>query len=263
VDSFFLKQWPPRFQGALIGGHTDIVAEITREVVKAVKIPVGVKISPEIGFPQVVGLAKAIRDAGAKYIQTFNSAVGIAPPDIYNGGKPLWPFSDGNSFCMSSGSYLRIPLYRNVAAIARFVPGLEIAAAGGLVEPQHIIEVMMLGATLAQPCTGVIEQGRGLIRRCNDFLKKFLAEQGYKSAQELIGLGQKYIKNSEDLNLQDGVIAQIDYAKCTKCGRCIDNLCTAIYSEKGKIKINVERCSGCGGCIVACESDAIKLVLKK
>ncbi|MFC1905326.1 4Fe-4S binding protein [Chloroflexota bacterium] len=263
VDDYFQKRFPARFQGALIADSPEIVEEITREVVKAVKIPVGVKISPETGFPRVVGLAKRIRDAGAKYVHTFNSAVGIAAPDIYNGGRPLWPFADGNPFCMSSGSWLRFPCYRNVAAISRFVPGLEIAAAGGLVIPEHCVEVMMLGATLAQPCTGVIEQGRALIRQCDKFMKKFMVEQGYHSVQEFIGLGQQYIKNSEDVDLMGGkVIAELDEKKCTKCGRCVDNICVALYSDKGKIKINVDKCGGCGGCIIACPSDAIKLVLK-
>jgi MinD superfamily P-loop ATPase len=58
------------------------------------------------------------------------------------------------------------------------------------------------------------------------------------------------------------VIAELDETKCTKCGRCIDNICTALYSDKGKIRINEERCGGCGGCMLACQNDAIKLVLK-
>lgn len=263
VNDYFQEKFPARFQGALIADNIEIAAEITREVVKAVDIPVGVKISPETGFPRVVGLAKKLRDAGAKYIHTFNSSVGIAPPDIYNRGRPLWAFSDGNPFCMASGSWLRTLLYKDVAAIARFVPDLEIAAAGGLMTPQHCVEVMMLGATLAQPCTGVIEQGRSLLRQCDKFLKKFLVEQEYHSAQELIGLGQQYIKDNEDVNLMpDRVVAELDEDKCTRCGRCIDNICTALYSEKGKIKVNKEKCAGCGGCMIACQSDAIKLAFK-
>jgi heterodisulfide reductase subunit A-like polyferredoxin len=122
---------------------------------------------------------------------------------------------------------------------------------------------MMLGATLAQPCTGVIEQGRSFLRQCDNFLKKFLVEQGYHSAQELIGLGQQYVKDNEDVNLMpDRVVAELDKDKCTRCGRCIDNICTALYSEKGKIKVNEEKCTGCGGCMIACQSDAIKLVFK-
>lgn len=263
VDDYFQKRFQTHFQGMLVGDNLDLAEEITREVVKAVNIPVGVKISPETGFPRVVGLAKRLRDAGAKFIQNFNSALGIAPPDIYNRGKPLWPFTEGNPFCMSSGSWLRFPCYRNVAAIARFVPGLEIAASGGLMMPEHCVEVMMLGATLTELCTGVIEQGRDLIRRCNEFMKNFMVEQGYHSVQEFIGLGQQYIRYNEDVVVADNVQVELDEEKCTKCGRCLNSLCIAMYSDRGKIKIRADRCHGCGHCIVACQAGALKLVRKE
>ena len=264
VDNFFQKRFPPLFQGALVGDQPDLVEEIVRKVVGAVKIPVGVKLSPETGFPRIVGLAKTVRDAGAKFVHVFNAAVGIAPPDIYNEGRPSWPYMDGSPFCMASGSFLRIQCYRDVAAIARYVPGIDIAAAGGLVSPRHCVEAMMLGATLTQLCTGVIEQGRSLIRQSQDFLKKFMVEQGYGSLEQIIGLGQRYIKNNEDVDMMKGKTAVvIDPEKCTKCGRCLDNICTALYSEKGKIKIREERCAGCGGCMIACRSDAIRFVLKE
>lgn len=264
VDNFFQKRFPPLFQGALIGDHPDLVEEITRQVVNAVKVPVGVKLSPETGFPRIVGLAKTIRDAGAKFVHVFNAAVGIAPPDIYNRGKPSWPFMDGSPFCMASGSFLRVPCYRDVAAIARYVPGIDIAAAGGLVSPRHCVEVMMLGATLTQLCTGVIEQGRSLIRQSDEFIRKFMVEQGYQRVEEIIGLGQQYIKNNEDVDMMAGkTVIEIDYERCTKCARCLDNVCTALYSDKGRISIYPDRCAGCGGCIIACQSDAIRIVLRE
>jgi dihydropyrimidine dehydrogenase (NAD+) subunit PreA len=263
VDDFFQNRFPARFQGSLIGEDPDLVGGITRAVVDAVRVPVGAKLSPEIGFPRIVGIAKAIRDAGAKYVQVVNSGIGIAPPDIYNRGKSPWPFADGNFFTLASGPWLRMICYKDVAAIARFVPGIDIAASGGLVTPEHMVEVMMLGARHAQLCTGVIEQGRSLIRRSNDFMRNFMAEQGYNSVEELIGLGQEHIKFSENVNFMSGqVISELDHAKCSKCGRCIDGICLALYVEKGKIKVDPEKCAGCGGCIVTCPNDAFRLVLR-
>ena len=260
VEDFMEKKFPPRFQGALLGDHVDIVEEIVKNVVKRVNIPVGVKISPETGFPRVVELARRIRDAGGKWIHAVNMAVGIAPPDIYHGGRPLWPFADGNPFVSASGSWLRIKCYTDVATIGRFVPGIDIAAAGGLVIPEHVVEVMMLGAGLVQLCTGVIERGRKLIRLCDRFLRRFMIEQGYQTVEEIVGLGQRYIKYNEEVDLMAGkIIAKTDESKCDGCGACVDNICIARYREKKIVKTREEKCAGCGGCILACPNNAIKL----
>jgi dihydropyrimidine dehydrogenase (NAD+) subunit PreA len=260
VEDFSHKRFPPRFQGMLIGDHPDIVENITREVVKAVKIPVGVKLSPETGFPRIIEFARRVRDAGGKWIQVMNMGVGIAPPNIYNRGKPLWPFADGNPFVSVSGSLLRPQCYKNVAGIAKYVQGIDIAAAGGLMVPEHIVEVMMLGARLTQLCTGVIERGRKLITLCDSFLKKFMVEQSYQTIEEIIGLGQQYIKYNEDIDLMAGkIVAETDELKCTGCGICIDNICIARYWDRGIAKTRKDKCAGCGGCMLACPVDAINL----
>jgi dihydropyrimidine dehydrogenase (NAD+) subunit PreA len=260
VEDFFEKSFPARWMGAVIGLHPDIVENIAREVAKAVNIPVGVKLSPETGFPHIVGLAKRIRDVGAKFISTVNCAIGIAPPDIYNRGKPLWPFTDGNPFVGATGSWLRLSSYKHVAAIARFAPGIDIAGAGGLVTPEHCVEIMMLGAQQVQLCTGILEQGRSLLRRSHSFLKRFLVEQGYQSVDKIIGLGQQSIKYLEEVDTLAGeVIAITDETKCTNCGVCADNFCVARYMEDGELKVNKENCSGCGYCMIGCPVDAIRL----
>jgi dihydroorotate dehydrogenase/NAD-dependent dihydropyrimidine dehydrogenase PreA subunit len=263
VDNALDRRFPPFSQGGLMGEHPDVVEKIVREVVGAVKIPVGAKFSAEVGFPRIVDIARRVKDAGAKYIHVGGAAVGIAPPDIYNGGRPLWPFADGNPFCLTSGSWMRRVCYRDVAAVARFVPGLDIAASGGLVTPEHCVEAMMLGATVTQLCAGVIEQGRSLLRRSNAFLQDFLVEQGYGGAQELVGLGQQYIKYPEDVDLRPGqVVSSLDGSKCTRCGHCLNNLCIAIQSDHGRITVDADKCTGCGGCMIACPADAFTLALR-
>jgi Na+-translocating ferredoxin:NAD+ oxidoreductase RNF subunit RnfB len=106
-----------------------------------------------------------------------------------------------------------------------------------------------------------MEKGRNLIRQNINFLKKFMAEQGYHSLYEIIGLGQQYIKYNDEVDTSVGkVIAVIDEAKCTKCGVCVDNLCVARYWKDGEIKVIEDNCVGCGCCMIGCTADAIKLV---
>ncbi len=262
VDEFIEKRFLARFQGAMLGEHPDIVEEITRAVVKVVKLPVGVKLSPETGFPRVVEIARRARDAGAVWIECVNEGVVIAPPDIYNGGKPLWKYVDSNPFCMIHGSWLRPICHKHVAAIAKFVPGLDIAATGGLMTPQHCVEVMMLGAKLAQLCTAVIEKGNKFIGRCNAFLSKFMVEQGYQSVEDFIGIAQQYIKYNEEIHVVD-TVTELDEAKCTVCGVCADGLCIALSLDSGSLNLDTEKCSGCGVCSLVCPVGALRLVPRK
>ena len=234
LDAALEGRFPPYSQGGLMAEHPDLVERVVGAVVQAVDLPVGVKFTAEVGFPRIVGLARRVRDAGAKYIHVGGAAVGIAPPDIYNRGKPLWPLAEGNPFCLTSGSWMRRGCYRDIAAVARFVPGIDIAASGGLVTPEHCIEAMMLGATLTQLCTGVMEQGTTLLGRSNAFLREFLSEQGYAGAHELIGLGQAYIEYSDEADIAaTPAVARLDEEKCTLCGHCWNNMCVAIGLERG------------------------------
>ncbi len=261
VDEFLEKRYSARMGGALIGQHPDLVEKITRAVVKAVKIPVGVKLTAETGFPSVVGIARHARDAGAKWIESINMGTVIAPPDIYHQGKPLWPFVDCNPWAQIHGSWLRPISYKHVAAIAKYAPGIDIAASGGLMTPEHCVEVMMLGARLSQLCTGVIEKGNSLIRQCNAFLSKFMVQQGYQSLEEFIGIAQQYIKDNEEVHIMN-TVAELDEAKCTVCGACADALCTALSLESGSIKLDTEKCDGCGICSLSCPAGAFKLILR-
>lgn len=261
VEYAMKKKYPARFLGAIIGEEPDIVENIARAVVKAVKIPVGVKLTPEIGFLRTIILAKRLEAAGVRWIQTLNCAITIAPPDIYNRGKPFWQNLDANPFVSATGSWLRRECYRNVASIAKYAPGLHIAASGGIDNPHQCVEAMMLGARQIQLCTGVMVQGRSLIRQCDKFLKNFLVKEGYKSLDEIVGLNQPYIKNIEEVDTSPGqLVAVHDDSKCTNCGQCADNICIATYMKDGEIIVNEKNCTGCGCCMIACPADAISMV---
>ena len=73
-------------------GASPILAEpVVKAVVEAVKIPVGVKLTPMAGYPGVLAVAEGCVRAGAKYLLTMHKLMGMPPPDIYKGGKGNWP----------------------------------------------------------------------------------------------------------------------------------------------------------------------------
>jgi dihydropyrimidine dehydrogenase (NAD+) subunit PreA len=259
VEYYLEGQYPLTFCGALVGDNLDLVEKIATDVVRAVNIPVGVKLTPETGYPRVVGLVRRLREAGVKYVQVSNFAPAIAPPDIYNRGKPRWSHVDGNPFVGATGDGLRLACYKNVAGIAKFAPGIDIAAGAGLLTSEHAIEVMMLGARLVEFCTGMLLKGRDLLKETIDFLGRYVDEQGYQSVGEFVGLGIQYIKPLDRVNIEP-MVAEVDPAKCQQSGRCTDNICIAMERNGGKARVITEACDGCGLCVLLCPNQAIKLV---
>ena len=261
VEYYHEKQFPLIDVGGLVGDNLDIVEQIVRDVAKTVSVPIGVKLTPETGFPRVVGLVSRLKNAGAKYVQTFNFGVAILPPDIYKHGKPRWPYLDGNPFVAVCGSWLRTICYKTVAAIAKFVPTIDIAASGGLMKPENVVEVMMLGARLAQHCTGVLLFGRELLRRDVIFLIEYMKTQGYECVEDFVGLGLQYIKPMDQVDfLPSKVVADVDPKKCSGCGRCTDSICLASYMDGLTARVRTEDCQGCGLCVAACPMGARRLI---
>lgn len=261
--SSYLAEEMSEAAGALLGDSISLLIPIVEQVVKAVKIPVGVKMTPETGFPRLVGLAEAIKKAGAAFICGVNTSVTVGPPDIYNKGKGKFPKLDANLISAAFGSWNRFLCYRNTAAISKFVPDIDVAAVGGLVHPEHLVEAMMLGAKIVELSSGVIWKGTAFIKRSLQFLENYMSQQGYSNVDDFIGLGLQYIKSPEEVDWRLGeIVAEVDYTKCTECNICANNICTAIRFE-GRIRIAEEYCSGCGLCAVICSAGAISIIEKK
>ncbi len=164
-----------------------LVPEVTARIVAGIKavtdIPIIVKIPPELPVLRLVPGAGMYLHAGARGVTCSHLFLTVPPPDIYNRGRPAIPFMDKVSFFGVCGPTIRqTACYRNVAAVAKyFTPaGLDVAACGGLVIPEHIIEAMMLGAKAVQLSSGLRYGGLSFISQVLEFMNKYMDDQDSK-----------------------------------------------------------------------------------
>lgn len=251
----------------LLADQPEPLYEVTRAVVEAVNVPIGVKISPESGFPRNLIIMKAIAKAGAKYAASVNGPLTVAPPDTHNNGKPIYPSLGINPVTCFAGPWIYPMVTRNIGTGVVFVPELDHSAVGGIVSPQQVIELLMMGARHIGLASAIyMTEGVRGIRRFTHYLSTFLDEHGYESVDQLIGMAKKYIQPvTKETDWGHGrVIARVDYDKCTECGRCIEGYCFGAIVEdaiaKGRPVVKEELCGACGFCVLICPENAYTLV---
>jgi len=248
-----------------VGEIPEVLSVVTKACVDAVKIPVGAKPSAEAGFPKCVALAKLLAEAGAAWVANITAPVSVAPPKIYERGRPLWekvnfPISP---FAAISGPADRYHCYKDTATIALHVPEIDIMAIGGIVNPEHCVEVLMMGAKTVGLSSGFIWKGNKMITKSVEFLNRFMDEQGYEKVEDFMGIGLKYVRPVDDSIdwEEDKIAAKVDKGKCIQCGVCWDAYCPVpAKGDDGFPVIDEDNCQGCGMCVAICPVEAISIV---
>jgi dihydropyrimidine dehydrogenase (NAD+) subunit PreA len=247
-----------------VGEIPEVLAVVVRACVEAVDIPVGLKPSAEVGFPKCVALAKLSADAGAAWVANVTAGLTVAPPDIMRAGRSPWEKVglEINPFAGTSGPTNRYHARKTTATVAKFVPEIDVMAIGGLVNPEHVVEMLMLGAKTVGLSSGFFWKGRRLLTDSVTFLERFLDRQGYESVRDIVGLGLRYVQPVDDtVDWKVGrIAARVDPAKCTRCGVCSDSLCPVpVAGADGVPFIDKTNCQACGMCVATCPAGAIQI----
>ncbi len=253
--------------GAIIGLMPEAVAELIKGIKKMISVPVIVKITPELGFYGLLGALPLYREAGVDGLVCDHTIMSIAPPDIYQQGKTSFPYFNTTTWWSSVGPWNRLVSYRDVTCVAKYAPDIDVEACGGLVIPEHVIEVMMLGARMVQLSSGIFFNGIDFPGKVVGFMKKYMEEQGYNSVNDFIGLGLEYIVEMEEIQKEyrpqvGKLIARIDYDKCVgpdTCDICLNTFCIATYEEDSEVKVDPLLCCGCNLCVIRCPHGARSL----
>jgi dihydroorotate dehydrogenase/Pyruvate/2-oxoacid:ferredoxin oxidoreductase delta subunit len=247
-----------------IGDTPEVLGPIVKTVVDAVKVPVGVKPSAEAGFPKCVVLAKICAENGADYVSNINSPITVAPPKIYERGRSPWESVNLkiNPIAAAIGPWDRYQCYKSTATIALYVPEIDVKAIGGIVNPEHVVEMLMLGAKKVGLSSGFFWKGRKLITQSINFLNDFMDREGYETVDDLVGIGLQYVQQVDESIVweEDKITAKVNKSKCTQCGTCMDFYWPVpVEGDDSFPVIDEVNCQGCGMCVAICPGNALSI----
>jgi dihydroorotate dehydrogenase (NAD+) catalytic subunit len=165
--------------GVEIGQRPDVVAEVTHAVKSRVRVPVFVKLSPNV--TDITEVAKAAESAGADGITAINTVLGTSV-DVDSGFPILGGVLGG-----LSGPAIHPIALRAVYQIRQAV-SIPIIGVGGIEDWNGAAEMMMAGASAIQIGSAITTKGFDVFREVTTGLGKFLERRGYKSVREIVSM---------------------------------------------------------------------------
>ena len=168
--------------GVEIGQRPEMVAEVTRAVKSRVRLPVLVKLTPNV--TSIAEVAEAAERAGADAITAINTALGMAV-DVDSASPILGGILGG-----LSGPALHPIALRAVYQIRNAVR-IPIIGVGGIEDWRGGVAMMMAGASAIQIGSVITRKGLEVFREVTSGIGRFLQQNGYRSITEIVGIAAR------------------------------------------------------------------------
>ena len=164
--------------GEMFAASARAAAAVTAAVKAAVRLPILVKLSPNV--PDIAAIARAVVDAGADGITAINTMPGmIVDPES---GRPVLANGSGG---ISGPALLPIAL-RCVYEIARAVD-VPIIGTGGVTDAKDAVSMLSVGATAVGVGSAIYHRGPDAFAILRSGLESWCVAHGVARAQELRG----------------------------------------------------------------------------
>ena len=248
--------------GSDIGQVPELVERYTAAAKAACHIPVIAKLTPNVA--EMSPAAEAAKRGGADGIagiNTIKSIVGINPHTYVSSPSVRGQSAVGGY----SGNAVRPIALRFVAELGQnpALKGMHLSAMGGVETWMDALEFILLGAGSIQVTTAVMQYGYRIIDDLKAGLNLYLAEKGFRSVGEAIGLGLDSLSSTTDALERDTVVfPSFVKERCIGCGRCeiscADGGHQAIrLNDSRRPVLDGKKCVGCHLCILVCPQKAI------
>lgn len=162
--------------GTPFSASPESAAAVTREVRRAINLPISIKLAPNV--PDIGSIAHAVAEEGADAI----TAVNTMPAMLIDAhaGMPVLKNRTGGL----SGPALKPIALRCVAEIATRV-SLPIIGTGGIATGLDAAEMLMAGATLVGVGSAIWQDGPAVFRQMKAEMSSFMDTAGYSRLEDM------------------------------------------------------------------------------
>ena len=248
--------------GSDIGQVPELVERFTAAAKRGCNIPVLAKLTPNVATMSPA--AEAAKRGGADGIAAINTIKSIVGINLHTYVSS--PAVHGRSAVGGySGSAVKPIAMRFIAELGKNprLEGLHISAMGGVETWKDALDYILLGGRSIQVATAVMQYGYRIIDDLKAGLNMYLAEKGFSSVGEAVGLGLDSISETTDTLERDTVLfPQFVRERCIGCGRCMiscgDGGHQAIrLNENRQPVLDGKKCVGGHLCVLVCPQQAI------
>ena len=253
-----------RGMGAAVGQVPDYIEMVARWCKQHTRMPVIVKLTPnitDIRYP-----ARAAQAGGADAVSLINTVSSITSVNLDSFSPE--PSIDGKGshggYCGPAVKPIALNMVADIARDAE-TADLPISGIGGVTTWRDAAEFLALGAGNVQVCTAAMTYGFKIVQEMISGLSQYLDEKEM-SLDDLIGRATPNVTDWQYLNLNYVTKAKIDQDACIKCGRCYaaceDTSHQAISMSADRVfEVIDEECVACNLCVNVCPvEDCITMV---
>jgi dihydropyrimidine dehydrogenase (NAD+) subunit PreA len=258
-----------RGMGSAVGQEPAVNERITSWVMEKAKVPVLVKLTPNVGDIVPHGLAAQRGGAnGVSLINTIKSIIGV-DLDHWVPNPRVGARSTNGGYCGAAVKPIALHMCAALARDERF--RLPISGIGGVTSWRDAVEFLLLGASSVQVCTEVMLRGYRVVEDMIEGLERYLVERGLDSVGQLVGQAVPAYSEWGDLDINYESVAKIDADKCIGCNKCMvachDGAHQCIHpgvaGPRGVLvpRVDESECVGCNLCQIVCPvPDCISMV---
>ena len=248
--------------GSDIGQVPELVERFTAAARRGAKIPILAKLTPNVAHMSPA--AEAAKRGGADgiaAINTIKSIIGVNP-HTYVSAPSVRGMSAVGGY---SGNAVKPIALRFIAEMGHNpeLAGMHLSGMGGVETWQDALEFLLMGAGSIQVTTAVMQYGYRIIDDLKAGFNLYLAEKGFHSVSEAVGLGLDSVSDTTDVLERDTIVyPKFNMKKCIGCGRCAISCADGGHqaislSAERRPRMDAKKCVGCHLCVLVCPQRAI------